>query len=84
MDKTLRLQCRVTPATKELLDHLNTIHPDYRAKRLIMMAAMYLSMAGSSDHTLTKKLSIESTTVVDLPSDQSSRPVANWIRSANV
>ena len=47
MDKTMRLQCRVTPATQELHAHLETIDPDYRGKRLVAMAALYLSMAAA-------------------------------------
>lgn len=44
----MRLQCRITPAEKELYDHLANIPPEYRAKRLIVMASMYLSKSTNS------------------------------------
>lgn len=54
MDKTMRLQCRITPATKELHAHLEEVEPDYRAKRLVTMAAMYLSIVSSGDEVTSR------------------------------
>lgn len=45
----MRLQCRITPAEQELLNHLESVPAAYRAKRLIVLAAMYLSSSRKSD-----------------------------------
>lgn len=90
MDKTMRLQCRVTPATQELHAHLETIDPDYRGKRLVAMAALYLSMISATEDMKGKQVDVQQD---DTPaatkkgknsSKPLSRPVASWIRGANV
>lgn len=43
----MRLQVRVTPAYQELMEHLESIAPEYRGKRLVALAAMQLSGAVS-------------------------------------
>jgi len=43
----MRLQCRVSPAHSELLAHLETITPEYRAKRVIELANMMVTMISS-------------------------------------
>lgn len=43
----MRLQVRVTPAYQELMDHLESIEPEYRGKRLVVLAAMQLAGAVS-------------------------------------
>ncbi len=90
MDKTMRLQCRVTPATQELHAHLETIDPDYRGKRLVAMAALYLSMISASEDAKSKKTDTQHDNIVagerkeELSNAPASRPVASWIRGANV
>ncbi|WP_432780721.1 hypothetical protein QZH44_30150 (plasmid) [Pseudomonas corrugata] len=89
MDKTMRLQCRVTPATQELHAHLESIDPDYRGKRLVAMAALYLSMASVAEDGKGKQtepgpsiIAIDNTSKKN--EEPASRPVASWIRGANV
>lgn len=87
MNKTMRLQCRVTPATPELHAHLETIDPDYRGKRLVAMAALYLSMTSATDEIKGKQDEVQHATTNLKEHNNSattSRPVANWIRGANV
>ncbi|MBN0979118.1 MULTISPECIES: hypothetical protein [Pseudomonas] len=90
MDKTMRLQCRVTPATQELHAHLETIDPDYRGKRLVAMAALYLSMISATEDTKSKQADTQQNNNVSegrkepISNEPTSRPVANWIRGANV
>lgn len=86
MNKTMRLQCRVTPATPELHAHLETIDPDYRGKRLVAMAALYLSMTNAPDDVKGKQEEIQHaiTNIKEQNNATTSRPVANWIRGANV
>ena len=86
----MRLQCRVTPATSELLAHLEGIAPDFRAKRLVMLAAMYLSL-NAGDGTRLRESDAASpapsaASSPDTPQDQAkaARPVAEWIRGAHV
>ncbi|AZP73802.1 hypothetical protein EJJ20_35945 (plasmid) [Pseudomonas poae] len=64
MDKTMRLQCRVTPATQELHAHLETIDPDYRGKRLVAMAALYLSMISATEDAKSKQADIQQDNIV--------------------
>ncbi|HDS0958763.1 TPA: hypothetical protein QDZ28_002451 [Pseudomonas putida] len=90
MDKTMRLQCRVTPATQELHAHLETIDPDYRGKRLVAMAALYLSMISATEDAKFKQADTQQDNIVagekkeELSNEPVSRPVASWIRGANV
>ncbi|HBN9243619.1 hypothetical protein FA378_10920 [Pseudomonas aeruginosa] len=90
MDKTMRLQCRVTPATQELHAHLETIDPDYRGKRLVAMAALYLSMISATEDAKSKSADTQENNIAaEDKKDQAgkepiSRPVASWIRGANV
>ncbi|HDS1767982.1 hypothetical protein NPS42_22135 [Pseudomonas putida] len=90
MDKTMRLQCRVTPATQELHAHLETIDPDYRGKRLVAMAALYLSMISAADDAKSKQADTQQDNIVagekkeEPRNEPVSRPVASWIRGANV
>lgn len=78
----MRLQCRITPAEKELFEHLDDIPPEYRAKRLIVMASMYLSKS---------TLSIDEAKPLDTPKEAQpanpqNRPKkpAGWIKDAGV
>ncbi|EES7561249.1 MULTISPECIES: hypothetical protein [Pseudomonas chlororaphis group] len=90
MDKTMRLQCRVTPATQELHAHLETIDPDYRGKRLVAMAALYLSMISATEDAKSKQADTHQDNIVaddkkeQVSNEPASRPVASWIRGANV
>lgn len=90
MDKTMRLQCRVTPATQELHAHLETIDPDYRGKRLVAMAALYLSMISATEDTKSKQTDTQRHNNIPeggkepISNEPTSRPVASWIRGANV
>jgi hypothetical protein len=90
VDKTMRLQCRVTPATQELHAHLETIDPDYRGKRLVAMAALYLSMISATEDAKSKQADIQQDNIVaddkkeQISNEPVSRPVASWIRGANV
>lgn len=90
MDKKMRLQCRVTPATPELHAHLETIDPDYRGKRLVAMAALYLSMISATEDTKSKQTDTQQHNIVPegkkepVINEPTSRPVASWIRGANV
>lgn len=90
MDKTMRLQCRVTPATQELHAHLETIDPDYRGKRLVAMAALYLSMISATEDTKSKRPDTQQNNNISeggkepISNEPTSRPVASWIRGANV
>lgn len=49
----LRLHCRVTPANKELHEHLLEIPADYRSKRLVELASMMCMMLGRNNLGLT-------------------------------
>lgn len=88
MDKTMRLQCRVTPATQELHAHLEAIDPDYRGKRLVAMAALYLSMISATENAKNNQLGTQQVSIISGDKKNSpeptSRPVANWIRGAHV
>lgn len=90
MDKTMRLQCRITPATQELLAHLESIDPDYRGKRLVAMAALYLSMTSATEDVKSLQAGAQLNPVStdndkkSASSVPTSRPVAGWIRGANV
>lgn len=89
MDKTMRLQCRVTPATQELHAHLESIDPDYRGKRLVAMAALYLSMVSVTEDGKGKQTEPGhgNSAIHDknqINNEPASRPVASWIRGANV
>lgn len=90
MEKTLRLQCRVTPANPELIEHLMTVDPDYRGKRLVTMAALYMSMIASHEEPRVQRLAPAE---VDKPlnADSKVKPVQKpskaaprWIKDANV
>lgn len=86
----MRLQCRVTPATQELHAHLESIEPDYRGKRLVAMAALYLSMISATEDIKNLQTGSQLNPVSaddnkkDASSEPTSRPVASWIRGANV
>jgi len=90
VDKTMRLQCRVTPATQELHAHLETIDPDYRGKRLVAMAALYLSMISATEEIKNKQTDTQQHNNLSevekepISNEPTSRPVASWIRGANV
>ncbi len=84
----MRLQCRVTPAHSELLQHLESIEQEYRGKRLVAMAAMYLGMLSSGVESVVKMapppVGVLEEVAVSETTEVEARPVANWIRGASV
>lgn len=84
----MRLQCRVTPAEQELLNHLESIPPAYRAKRLIVLAAMFLSSSKNKTDGLAHSPAPESPSseagVVGAAESNVSRKPAAWIKDAKL
>lgn len=82
----MRLQCRITPAEQELYEHLDNIPPEYRAKRLIVMASMYLSKCTQSAGIPGDVTQPPGTSQEVQPASTSHKPKkpAGWIRDAGI
>lgn len=81
----MRLQCRITPAEKELYEHLANIPPEYRAKRLIVMASMYLSKCTNSVGVVADETPLDKAQEERSASTQNRhKKPAGWIKDAGI